>query len=762
MKQILDALQPPAIIVREDYTIEFANRAFGEFCGVDKERLIGEKCHLVCHGSETPCQLNGSPCPLREVFRTGRAFTIKHIHKCWEGKEQVFEVQASPIISPRTGKVEKMLEIMVETGDGAEELKRIRSAEEFLHAVLEGIGEGVVVISSDLRIIRANERYQRMSGMSADDLKGEYCYKASHRYDMPCFEKGEDCPVVRAFRTGIRQTGTHTHFNSKGEPIYVELNAFPLRDYRSGRISAVLETINDVSEKVSLKKRLRSSELKYRDLYNRTPVMLFNMNDEGIITECNQTMAEKLGISKEKLRGRFFSSLLTSESRRAFEEQKQLCNTKDVCLLEVEVIDAMGNLIPVRLTGKRVTEQKRFYYSIIGQDLSELKKAEDEKRLLEAQLLQAQKMESIGTLSAGIAHDFNNILTGLMGYAELLEKLQTSLQGQNYLARVNELLNVASNLTKQLLIVGRRAETEYQVFELNAFLSEFLSTIKRIIGDNIVIEESMIATPLTIMGDTSQIYQMLMNLFVNSRDAMPGGGTIYLRTSRTGTPEGKKGTYHHTGTSEYALISIRDTGTGIPSEIKDRIFDPFFTTKTDRSNKGTGLGLSVVYSIVTAHKGKIEVDSVEGRGTEFRIYLPIADEKAPAMEKTTEKATGPMDMGATVMIVDDEEIILDVVNTVLQEAGLNVIMARNGKEAIEMFRNHEGKIDLVILDMSMPGLDGIETFKRLREIDPELKVILSTGYSHERRKEFLDMGFTGCLKKPYKINDIVKTIKDHL
>jgi PAS domain S-box-containing protein len=412
MQQILNALQPPAIIVGEDYTIEFANRSFGEFCGIEAERLIGEKCHRVCHSSETPCQFSGSPCPLKEVFRTGRAFTIKHIHQCRDGEERLFEVQASPIISPTDGKVVKMLEIMVEAGDELEEVKRIRSAEEFLHAVLEGIGEGVVVISSDLRIIRANERYQRMSGMSADELKGEYCYKASHRYDMPCFEKGEDCPVVRAFRTGIRQSGTHTHFNNQGEPIYVELNAFPLRDYRSGRISAVLETINDISEKVSLKERLRSSEIKYRDLYNRTPVMLFNMNDEGIILECNQTMADKLGISKENLKGRLFPSLLSPDSREAFEKQKQLCKAEEVCLLEVDVIDARGNHIPVRLTGKKVIEQKRFYYSIIGQDLSELKKAEDEKKLLEAQLLQAQKMESLGTLSAGIAHDFNNILTG--------------------------------------------------------------------------------------------------------------------------------------------------------------------------------------------------------------------------------------------------------------------------------------------------------------------------------------------------------------
>jgi PAS domain S-box-containing protein len=762
MKQILEALQPPAIIVGEDYKIEFANKSFGEFCGVEPERLVGKKCHVVCHNSETPCQLNGSPCPLREVFRTGRALSIKHIHQCWKGEECVFEVQASPIISPQTGRVEKMLEIMVETGEDVGDVKKIRSADEFLHAVLEGIGEGVVVITSDLRIIRANEQYLKMSGMSADDIKGEYCYKASHRYDIPCFEKGEDCPVIRAFRTGIRQSGTHIHFNNRGEPIYVELNAFPLRDYHTGRIIAVLETINDVSEKVSLKERLKSSESKYRDLYNRTPVMLFNMNEEGIITECNQTMADKLGISKEKLKGYFFPSLLTTDSRKAFEEQKQLCQTEDVCLLEVKVIDAKGNHIPVRLTGKKVLEEKRVYYSMLGQDLSELKKAEDEKRLLEAQLIQAQKMESLGTLSAGIAHDFNNILTGMMGYTELLEKLQTSFKGQNYLARINELLNVASNLTKQLLIVGRKAETEYQVFELNTFLNEFVSTIKRIIGDNIVIEQDMPSIPITIKGDTSQIYQMLMNLFVNARDAMSDGGTIYLRIAKTDTGASAKWAYHHTKGSEYALISIRDTGTGIPETIKGRIFDPFFTTKTDRSNKGTGLGLSVVYSIVTAHKGKIEVESDEGKGAEFRIYLPISHDESPELEKSMSERIKPADRESTIMIVDDEEIILDVVNTVLEEAGMNVITARNGQEAIEIFRNHEGKIDLVIVDMSMPGLDGVETFMRLRKIDPGLKVILSTGYTHERKQEFLDMGFVGCLKKPYKINDILKTVKEYL
>jgi CheY-like chemotaxis protein/two-component sensor histidine kinase len=324
---------------------------------------------------------------------------------------------------------------------------------------------------------------------------------------------------------------------------------------------------------------------------------------------------------------------------------------------------------------------------------------------------------------------------------------------------MNELLNVASNLTKQLLIVGRRAETEYQVFELNAFLNEFISTIKRIIGDNIVIKQRMVSSPLRIKGDTSQIYQMLLNLFVNARDAMPDGGTISLSTSKIGASE-SKGSYHHTDTSEYAMISIRDTGSGIPDNIKDRIFDPFFTTKTDRSNKGTGLGLSVVYSIVTAHKGKIEVESAEGKGTEFRIYLPISHEDNPETEKAIEEAVKPLDREATVMIVDDEDIILDVVFTVLNRAGIHVLKAQTGMEAIETFRNHEGKIDLVIVDMSMPGLDGIETFRRLREIDPELKVILSTGYSHERKKEFLDMGFTGCLKKPYKLQDILSIVQE--
>ncbi|NOY65227.1 MAG: PAS domain-containing protein [Nitrospirae bacterium] len=761
MFELLDALQPPAIIVEEDYTVRYANRAFGEFCGVEPERLLGEKCHVVCHNSETPCQLNGSPCPLREVFRTGRSFSIKHVHRCMGGQEKVFEVQASPVVSPETGRVESMLEILVETGESVEEIKKIRSAEDFLHALLEGIAEGVVVISSDLRIIRANKHYLRMSGLTADELKGEFCYRASHRYDVPCFEKGEDCPVINSFRTGTRHSGTHVHFDQNGDPIYVELKAFPLRDFHTGQIIAVLETINDISEKINLKERLKTSEIKYRELYNHTPVMLFNINDAGFITECNQLMADKLGMSKERLKGTFFLSLLSSESQAEFEKKRTLCRTDEVCILEVEMLDVKGNIIPVRLTGKKVVERSGAFYSLIGQDITELKKALHEKEILEAQLLQAQKMESIGTLSAGIAHDFNNILTGLMGYTDLLGKIQTSSQGRDYIHRMTELLNIASNLTKQLLIVGRKAETEYQVFELNAFLKEFISTIQRIIGDTITVEARLHNAPIYIKGDTSQIYQMMMNLFVNARDAICEGGSILLRTEVV-KPSPQEGQYHHTRVVEYALVSIKDTGTGIPAEIQDRIFDPFFTTKTDRSIKGTGLGLSVVYSIVTAHKGRIEFESEEGKGTEFRIYLPLSPEEASDTEIVNEEREKTVRLESTILVVDDEDIILDVVDTVLTEAGMKVLRAQSGAEAIEVFRNYEGKIDIVILDMSMPGMNGIETFHRLREIDPGLRAILSSGYSQEKKEEFLNMGFVGCLRKPYRINDILDIVLKHL
>ena len=752
--EFIDAIAEPVLVIDRSYRIEQANAAFLNLCGFRHEEVIGGNCYMISHAEDGPCLMIDTYCPLERVFATGTSVTVTHTHRCKDGSTRVFEVKATPLFGA-DGKVEKMVELLVDKTESRTARDRMRTAEEFLHSVLDGIGDGVVVVSDDLKIIEANRRYSVMCGIEEERLKGMHCYRASHKSDRPCFESGEECPVIETFRTGVHSRATHVHYDVANSPVYVEINAYPLKDQRTGRVNAVIETINDITEQVRLREQLKKTESSFRELYNGSPEMLFTLDEEGNIIQCNRAMEKTLGFERSWLKGRSVTDILSPEARKRFQERMSGCQLDDICELELEFVTIRGTAIPVEMTANVQAGEGGMIYNVIARDLTERKAAEQEKRLLEAQLLQAQKMEAIGTLSAGIAHDFNNILTGLIGYVELAEKQQDLSRVGQYLTKIKELLMVASNLTRQLLLIGRKAEAEYEVIDLNAFLTEFVATMQRIIEDTIEVKSDLAPQRFFVSGDASQLYQMMMNLVINARDAMPRGGSLHVATRFVEQSE-VSGRYHHVGDADVVMISVRDTGEGIAPENIKKIFDPFFTTKDKTARKGTGLGLSVVYTIVNCHRGWIEVDSEVGMGSEFRIYLPLTDESPAASEITTSLSS--FSSGGTILVIDDEDIILDVVATILEDGGYRVLKASRGEKGIDMFRDNHESIDVVIVDHMMPGMDGIAVFDKLREIDPAVKVVISSGYSSASRDDLLAKGFAGYLKKPYKIDELLQTI----
>ena len=397
----------------------------------------------------------------------------------------------------------------------------------------------------------------------------------------------------------------------------------------------------------------------------------------------------------------------------------------------------------------------------IWADRKAKKRAESEEIRLQQLVFEKQKMEAIGRLSGGIAHDFNNILTGIMGYSEMsLEDLPVGSDLYKRIETIVSLSRKGAELVNQLLVFSKKIKMEMKEMDFNSFLSETILFVKRIVQETIEIRLDLQKGPLKVKCDTGQFTQVIMNLIVNARDAMDGKGLITIRTKKSFLPDAAGSACAQT---PYLCFSVTDTGKGIDGSDIKNIFDAFFTTKA--MERGTGIGLSIVRSIVKSHGGEIRVFSEKGHGTTFRIYLPLLTEntlsgQAPFYEKIPEEAKRDIRGVETILIAEDEDMIRDMLSSFLQSAGYNVILARDGDEALSQYAKSGEKIDMVISDMLMPNRDGIELFRNLFEINPQIKFILTTGYSLADQDKRILQKMSAIQQKPYTVYQIAKQIRE--
>ena len=392
--------------------------------------------------------------------------------------------------------------------------------------------------------------------------------------------------------------------------------------------------------------------------------------------------------------------------------------------------------------------------AVHSRDITEEKKSEDERRKLTIQLQQAQKMEAIGTLAGGIAHDFNNLLMAIQGNVSLmLFDTEPSHPHHRTLTNIEKLIRSGADLTSKLLGYARKGKYESRPLLLNDLLRETAETFGRMRKD-IRIEWNLAPDLKGIVADKGQVEQVLLNLFVNASDAMPGGGKLFLKTDTVTHREiPGKGYSVHPGL--YVRLTVVDTGVGIDKEIIDRIFDPFFTTK--KMGRGTGLGLASAYGIVKSHNGYIDVESEKGQGSTFLVYFPATDARPTA---AAEKSGKPEEGFGTLLLVDDEAIVLDVTAAMLRRLGYTVLTALSGREAVEIYTEHADRISAVVLDMIMPEMGGGEVFDQLKRINPSVKVLLASGYSMQgQAREIMNRGCDGFLQKPFTLEDISVRIR---
>jgi two-component system cell cycle sensor histidine kinase/response regulator CckA len=474
---------------------------------------------------------------------------------------------------------------------------------------------------------------------------------------------------------------------------------------------------------------------------------ILEITKDARVVYANPSAVSMIGIPEEKL--------LTCKFTDVFYEKDQH-RTKEILETMYRKEKRIPEHFSVKLNERKLStsilpiKEERDRFIIILSDITEQER-------LESRLQQAQKMEAIGTLAGGIAHDFNNLLMGVQGNVSLmLMDISSTHPHHKRLKNIEKQVQSGARLTSHLLGYARKGRYEVKPVDLNQLVEETSGTFGRTRRE-ITILRDLAEDLFGIEADPGQIEQVLLNLFVNAADAMPEGGDLSLKTMNV-THNDMKGKPYDPKPGNYVVMKVTDTGSGMDKETMGRIFDPFFTTK--EMGRGTGLGLASAYGIIKGHGGYIDVDSKKGQGATFSIYLPALEKKVQRSVKSPEqfiKTTG------TVLLVDDEEVVLEVGKELLEAMGYMVLIARDGKEAIEVYGRNPDDIDLVLLDMVMPEMCGGETYDRMKGINPDIKVLLSSGYSIDgKATEILERGCDGFIQKPFTMKELSRKLMEIL
>ncbi|WP_246399447.1 PAS domain S-box protein [Geomonas silvestris] len=621
-----------------------------------------------------------------------------------------------------------------------------------LQLILDAAGEGIYGIDLAGYVTFANPAALKMVGWQQEDLLGKHHSVLHHASGSEPFCVASGCPMHQALNDGLtRQVTDYSFWHQDGTSFPVEYVSTPILE--NGTLVGAVVIFKDTTER----KQTEAQLTRLSQAVMQSPVPIVITDTSGNVEFVNPMFSKLSGYLPEEILGGYTTRLRSGKTRlEVYQSLWSTITAGSVWAGDLQNRHKDGDLYwvhctisPIRDRAGAITHYMAFMESMT------------ERKQLEEQLRQAQKMEAIGQLAGGVAHDFNNILTVIMGFGQLL---QHSLSGDPAntanLKQILDAANRASHLTSSLLAFSRKQVMLLQLVELNDLTRNHTRFLSRIIGEDVKLETVLSPENLGINADAGQIEQVLMNLATNARDAMPNGGSLRIATEAVYLDQEFCRQHGYGVVGRYALLSISDTGTGMDAEMQQKIFEPFYTTKP--SGRGTGLGLSIVYGIIKQHGGYITIESTCGIGTTFRIYLPLTG--SGAGERAGQSAAdAPRGGKETILVVEDDAMVRNMVDSVLRSYGYSVVLAENGEEALSIFETRWQEISLALLDVVMPGMNGRQVCEALRALAPQLKVLFLTGYTADVIKDrgILVDGID-LIPKPAQSDVLAKKIRDML
>jgi PAS domain S-box-containing protein len=727
-----------------DGTIIYASPSTNDVLGYTHEEFFGRRALLDIHPEDFP--------RLRQLFREiqegpGKSFSteLRYPHK--DGSWRYLEgIAVNRMDDPA---VQAIVANYRDITERKEAEAALRESEERFRQLVENSTDLICETNSEIRFTYLSPNYRDVLGYESHELLRRKVFDLVHPDDysmvLADLSQPESKMTVYRFR---HKNGQWRWFESTGKSYH-----------RSAGDVRIVVFSRDISnrkhaeeEQKKSQDALRASEAKYRTLIENLEQNIFLKDRHLRFVAVNQVFCRQIGLPEQDIIGKtdfdFYPAHLAEKYQA--DDRRILAEGKRLELEEQNFSD--GRLRTVRVIKTPVYDDQKSIAGVLGifWDVTE-------QRSLESQLRHAQKMEAVGQLAGGVAHDFNNLLTVILGNVSLVKSALASSDPHRELLELTEHATLrAAELTSKLLGFSRRTPLRLESTTLTSALQETVALMQRTFDPRIKLVTHISPVPWEVQADLGQINQVLMNLCLNARDAMPHGGRLSLELENVTLTEEAAQLHLEARTGQFVRMRIRDSGEGILPEVLPHIFEPFFTTK--EPGRGTGLGLAMVFGIIKQHQGWIECVSQRGQGTCFDVYLPRSSEK-PDLKPIAAMAAMPQMGTETILLVDDEAMIRNLGRTSLARYGYRVLMAQDGAEALDVYRRNKASIKLVVLDLTMPRMSGQEAAQKLIEINPDVRILLATGYSTEQVLDADRHRIVGYIGKPFRPDDLARQVR---